>query len=61
MTSGEESTTSNQKKDKQKAKARVKANPKVHLFRKREKEKVEEVKERITQKERTIILVGKTE
>ena len=47
------------RRTKQKAKERVKANPRVHLFLIREKEKVEKVKERINQRERTIMLVEK--
>ena len=60
ITSGEESTTTNQKKDKTKGKGKGKGKPKGPPLPIREKEKVEKVKERINQRERTIMLVGKT-
>ena len=50
ITSGEESTTINQKKDKTKGKGKEKVNPRVHLFLTKEREKVERVKERINKK-----------
>ena len=61
IASGEESTTINQKKDKTKGKGKGKGKPKGPPLADEGKEKVEKVKERINQKERTMMLVGKPE
>ena len=48
------------RRTKRKVKERVKVNPRAHLFPIKEKERVEKVKERTNQKERAIMLVGRT-
>ena len=59
ITSGEESTTTNQKKDKTKGKGKGKGKPKGPPLPDKGKGKGGKVKERTNQKERAIMLVGK--